>query len=201
MLSDHKNLEYFMTTKQLNRRQARWAEFLSEFNFKITYRPGTEGAKPDAFTRRTADLPQANDQSDPRNLHQHQVVLKTRNIDDKITRMRKSNPGNPSDGSTAATFIATALTHSYNVKLPELAALIYSEAETVHPWQGEVNFRTLAMETALLTSITSDDSDCEKSEVPLDPNAPKPIDGIIEMVKSAYLNDKDMQVVIHSVVN
>ena len=33
--TDHKNLEYFMTTKQLNRRQARWAEFLSEFNFKI----------------------------------------------------------------------------------------------------------------------------------------------------------------------
>jgi hypothetical protein len=35
VLSDHHNLEYFMTTKQLNRWQARWAEFLSEFNFKI----------------------------------------------------------------------------------------------------------------------------------------------------------------------
>ena len=28
VLTDHKNLEHFMTTKQLNRRQARWAEFL-----------------------------------------------------------------------------------------------------------------------------------------------------------------------------
>jgi hypothetical protein len=29
VISDHKNLEYFMSTKQLNRRQARWAEYLS----------------------------------------------------------------------------------------------------------------------------------------------------------------------------
>ena len=29
VLSDHKNLEYFMTPKLLNRRQARWTEFLS----------------------------------------------------------------------------------------------------------------------------------------------------------------------------
>lgn len=28
VISDHKNLEYFMTTKNLNRRQARWAEYL-----------------------------------------------------------------------------------------------------------------------------------------------------------------------------
>ena len=40
VLSDHKNLEYFMTSKLLNCRQARWAEFLSRFNFRITYRPG-----------------------------------------------------------------------------------------------------------------------------------------------------------------
>lgn len=51
VLSDHKNLEYFMTTKKLNRRQARWAEFLHEFNFKITYRPGKQSTKPDSLTR------------------------------------------------------------------------------------------------------------------------------------------------------
>ncbi len=32
VLSDHKNLEYFMSTKKSNRRQARWSEFLSRFN-------------------------------------------------------------------------------------------------------------------------------------------------------------------------
>ena len=35
VITDHKNLEYFMSTKDLNRRQAGWAEFLAEFNFRI----------------------------------------------------------------------------------------------------------------------------------------------------------------------
>ena len=48
VLSDYKNLEYFISTKLLSRRQARWSEFLSRFNFKIVYRPGKAEAKPDA---------------------------------------------------------------------------------------------------------------------------------------------------------
>src|SRR5258708_2191854 len=48
---DHKNLEYF-TTKKLTRRQARWSEFLSQFNLSIHFRPGRLGAKPDALTWR-----------------------------------------------------------------------------------------------------------------------------------------------------
>jgi len=35
VFTDHNYLEYFNTTKLLNRRQARWAEILSQFNFKI----------------------------------------------------------------------------------------------------------------------------------------------------------------------
>ncbi|KAI1001585.1 hypothetical protein K3495_g6619 [Podosphaera aphanis] len=50
--TDHKNLEYFMSTKTLNRRQARWSEFLYRFNFVISYRLGKLGGKPDALTRR-----------------------------------------------------------------------------------------------------------------------------------------------------
>jgi hypothetical protein len=57
VLSDHKNLQYFCTTKQLSHRQARWSEYLSRFNFKITYRPGSQGQKPDALTRRAQDQP------------------------------------------------------------------------------------------------------------------------------------------------
>jgi len=52
VVTDHKNLEYFSTTKMLSRRQARWSEFLSTFNFTIRFRPGKLGAKPDALTRR-----------------------------------------------------------------------------------------------------------------------------------------------------
>ena len=51
IIIDHKNLEYFMTNKLLNRRQARWSAFLSRFNFKIIYRPGSLNNITDVFTR------------------------------------------------------------------------------------------------------------------------------------------------------
>lgn len=84
VLSDHKNLEWFMTTKDLNRRQARWAEFLSQFHFKITYRPGVQSTKPDSLTRRSQDLP--DNENDPRLLHQQQIVLKSHNIEPGMVR-------------------------------------------------------------------------------------------------------------------
>jgi hypothetical protein len=56
VLSDHKNLQYFATTKQLSHQQARWSEYLSRFDFKITYQPGKDGEKPDALTRRSQDV-------------------------------------------------------------------------------------------------------------------------------------------------
>jgi len=49
---DHKNLTYFLETKTLSRRLARWLEFLSQFNLSIKFRPGRLGKKPDALTRR-----------------------------------------------------------------------------------------------------------------------------------------------------
>jgi len=52
VVTDHENLEYFSTTKILNRRQARWSEYLCQFNLIICFRPGKLGTKPDALTRR-----------------------------------------------------------------------------------------------------------------------------------------------------
>src|SRR5258708_3850908 len=48
---DHKNLEYF-TTKKLTHCQARWSEFLLQFNLRIHFQPGRLGSKPDALTCR-----------------------------------------------------------------------------------------------------------------------------------------------------
>ena len=45
-----------MSTKQLNPRQARWAEFLSEFFITIIYRPSKKNERADALTRREQDL-------------------------------------------------------------------------------------------------------------------------------------------------
>ena len=51
ILTDHKNLEYFQTAKKLNRRQARWSLFLSEFDYMLRHRPGKSAGKPDALSR------------------------------------------------------------------------------------------------------------------------------------------------------
>jgi hypothetical protein len=51
VFTDHKNLEYFMTTKVLNRRQACWAQELAGVDFKIFHRKGTSNGKPDALSR------------------------------------------------------------------------------------------------------------------------------------------------------
>ncbi len=40
VLTNHKNLFYFTTTRTLNRRQACWSIFLADFDFEIQYQPG-----------------------------------------------------------------------------------------------------------------------------------------------------------------
>ncbi|KAG0161665.1 hypothetical protein PDIDSM_2097, partial [Penicillium digitatum] len=72
VITDHRNLEYFTTTKLLNRRQARWSEFLSRFNFKIT---------------RSEDIPK---EGDERLAHQSQTVLKKENLQINVTTRQRN---------------------------------------------------------------------------------------------------------------
>lgn len=46
--TNHKNLEYLQSAKILNSRQAL---FCNQFNFHLSYRPGSKNAKPDALSR------------------------------------------------------------------------------------------------------------------------------------------------------
>ena len=73
IFTDHKNLEYFMTTKELTRRQARWAEKLAEFNFKILYQIGARNHKADALTRLPKYRP--DNDGDTRREHQRQILI------------------------------------------------------------------------------------------------------------------------------
>jgi len=62
--TDHKNLEYFMTAKKLNRRQAWWSLYLARFDFKLVHRPGRSMGKPDALSRRPDHSKGASDNED-----------------------------------------------------------------------------------------------------------------------------------------
>ena len=54
--NDHKNLTYFQTVRVLNRRQARWAHFLTRFDFIILHRPGMQQEKENVLSRRSMEL-------------------------------------------------------------------------------------------------------------------------------------------------
>src|SRR6266542_2600970 len=60
---DHKNLEYFMAAKQLNRRQAWWSLYLSQFDFLLHHRPGKSMEKPDVLSQRANHGTSSNDNS------------------------------------------------------------------------------------------------------------------------------------------
>jgi hypothetical protein len=55
--TDYQNLEYFTTTKVLNRRQAHWAQKLAGIDFKICYCTGSQNGKPDAVSWRSESRP------------------------------------------------------------------------------------------------------------------------------------------------
>ena len=50
--TDHKNLEYFMSNQKLNCRQARWALYLSRFDFVLKHISGSKIGKADGLSRR-----------------------------------------------------------------------------------------------------------------------------------------------------
>jgi hypothetical protein len=91
VLSDHKNLEYFISTKLLNCHQTHWAEYLSCLNFKIVYCPGKAGGKPDALTHRSGDLPKVGDKH---LVEQQKAVLKPHNLPDELQILAIYSPSN-----------------------------------------------------------------------------------------------------------
>lgn len=154
--SDHRSLEWFMTTKQLNRRQARWAEFLSEFNFRIMYRPGKQGEKPDALTRRRQDLPGGPE--DERLRFQLQTVLKHDNLDPDLRAAISCAWLSPLSTPTPACAWACPLSteppnENHGVPdtphLDDLMAEAYAEDEDIKTLMTSVNKREPKVPAAL----------------------------------------------------
>ena len=170
ILTDHKNLEYFMTTKQLNRRQARWAEFLSEFNFRITYRPGKQGTKPDSLTRRIGDLPE--DDNDERRQFQHQIMLKAKHLD---------------QGVREAISLASILLDEAEESVTEIAAMMY-----------ELGERSIGSEESREESLPKASvAPAEESSVE-SADATNANPDILAQIKEAYTSDEVLQRIMHT---
>jgi hypothetical protein len=52
VITDHASLKHLHTQPTLSRRQARWMEFMSRFDFTIDYQPGKDNIVADALSRR-----------------------------------------------------------------------------------------------------------------------------------------------------
>src|SRR5439155_19507387 len=76
---DYKNLEYFTTMKVLNKRQARWAEELAEYNFVIIDCTGASNTKADLLSRRADYFPKGGKaaMAEPPLLHPGQWIVAT----------------------------------------------------------------------------------------------------------------------------
>ena len=61
VLTDHKNLQHFMTARRLTERQVRWSLILSQFQFQLKFRAGKKAKRPDILLHRHQDIPQRGD--------------------------------------------------------------------------------------------------------------------------------------------
>ncbi|KAL6359921.1 hypothetical protein LRP88_07349 [Fusarium phalaenopsidis] len=125
ILTDHKNLRYFMTKRMLTERQSRWAGEIAEFNFSLEYRPGSQAVAPDALSRREQDIPQGAE--DEREQGRYLQLIPT----SALPRVAKGeeDPSEVAEGTLPARAVFPEhpeLEHLWQTTLPE--DKIYKEA-------------------------------------------------------------------------
>ncbi|GJZ37670.1 putative reverse transcriptase domain-containing protein, partial [Tanacetum coccineum] len=57
VFTDHKSLQHILDQKELNMRQRRWLELLSDYDCDIHYHPGKENVVADALSRKEREPP------------------------------------------------------------------------------------------------------------------------------------------------
>ena len=53
IFTDHKSLQYILSQQELNLRQRRWVELLSDYDCKIQYHPGKANIVADALSQKS----------------------------------------------------------------------------------------------------------------------------------------------------
>lgn len=162
-----------MSSKQLNRRQARWAEFLAEFNFKIAYRPEIQRTKPDSLTRRSQNLPENN--NDERQQYNHRILLKAHYLKPEVRK---------------AIEMALALMDEREETIASLAVMLYDLSEE----RLEADEKSM-IESPVKKHLGDDPVEEEQMEEP-STDTPTVQSDIMARIIAAYPNDGNLQRVI-----
>ena len=106
-----------MTTKKLTLRQARWAKFLSKYNFIISYQSGKKNKKADALTRKPNKRPI--NENNERLEHCMQTLLPPERFEHVVNLqpIEVKDKNSPNDDTTSA--IDPAEPHGRHSTLPE----------------------------------------------------------------------------------
>ena len=100
VLTDHKGLKYFMMTKKLTPKPAKQAEFLSKFNFIVTYQTRKKNDKADALTKKLNKCPVNN--KDDKQKHKMQTLLLPERVELQLiwvkNQLQKSHKINQQEG-------------------------------------------------------------------------------------------------------
>ena len=81
ILSDHKNLTYYCEARKLNRRQARWSLYLSEFDIKLGHTPGHKMVQSDTLSCRPNFVPDNNTNNDDMTMLLEKLFINLINTD------------------------------------------------------------------------------------------------------------------------
>ncbi|CDO76069.1 hypothetical protein BN946_scf184814.g2 [Trametes cinnabarina] len=126
VVSDHKNLEYFMSSRVLTRCQARWSMFLSEFNFRLDYAPGIKNPA-DAPSRRADFAPREGDDVLSEN---HKALLTPVHTERIFNSTRR-------DASSAASLRISALT-TISLDRADFTERLKAALRSVPEWRDAV---------------------------------------------------------------
>ncbi|GJY14925.1 putative reverse transcriptase domain-containing protein [Tanacetum coccineum] len=73
VFTDHKSLQHILDQKELNMRQRRWLELLSDYDCEILYHPGKANVVADALSRKERNKPLQTEARKPENLKSEDV--------------------------------------------------------------------------------------------------------------------------------
>ena len=57
IITDHKNIKDFIKKQRLNKRQIRWSQELTRYNYRVKYRQGKKAVLPNTLSRRDQNIP------------------------------------------------------------------------------------------------------------------------------------------------